>query len=468
MSEDFLHALKAALPQAVFVGADIPARFRADWSGLAPVQPLALVRPRDTAEVSHALSLCNRYRVSVVPQGGLTGLAGGAHPIAGGVALSLDRMKGIEEIDPVMATMTVKAGTPLGMVQAAASEAGLFFGLDLGARDSCAIGGNIATNAGGNRVIRYGMTRESVLGLEVVLADGTVVSSLNKMLKNNAGYDIKQVFIGSEGTLGVITRAVLRLQARPAAIDSAFCGCPDFDAMLTFLQKARLRLGPSLTAFEVMWPSFYDFMTGKLSELRRPFDKSYGGYVLIEASGTDAAQNGELLRGLLAEGLEEGWIADAVLPSSERDARDLWAVRDSVSEYGRVMGPLTAFDVGLPTAKAGAVVAEIERECRRRWPDAIMLSYGHIGDSNLHLVVNIPSAGVHQPHDDIADLIYGLIGRAGGTVSAEHGIGLLKKPYLALSRSPEELQLMARIKKALDPNDILNTGKVAAFAELCR
>lgn len=466
MSDDFLHALTAALPGAVFIGDAIPARYRADWSGLAPVTPLALVRPLDTAGVARTLSLCNLHRVPVVAQGGLTGLAGGAHPIAGGVALSLDRMSGIEEIDPVMATMTVKAGTPLSVVQAAAIEAGLFFGLDLGARDSCSIGGNIATNAGGNRVIRYGMTRESVLGIEAVLADGTVVSSLNKMLKNNAGYDVKQLFIGSEGTLGVITRAVLRLQARPAAIDSAFCACPDFEAVLKLLQQARRRLGASLTSFEVMWPSFYDFMTAKLPQLRRPFAKAHGCYVLIEASGTDAVHNGALLGELLAQGLEEAWITDAVLPASERDARDLWAVRESVSEYGRVIGPLTAFDVGLPTAGTGLVVAEVEGECRRRWPDAIILAYGHIGDSNLHLVINVPALGERQPHDDIADLVYGLVGRAGGTVSAEHGIGLVKKPYLALSRSPQELALMARIKKALDPNDILNTGKVAAFADL--
>ena len=467
MSQEFLDALTAALPDAIFLGDGIPARFRADWSGLSPVMPLALVRPRDTAGVARALSLCNEHRVSVVPQGGMTGLAGGARPIAGGVALSLDRMTGIEEIDPVMATMTVQAGTPLAVVQVAAAEAGLFFGVDLGARDSCSIGGNIATNAGGNRVIRYGMTRESVLGIEAVLADGTVVSSLNKMLKNNAGYDLKQLFIGSEGTLGVITRAVLRLQARPAAIDSAFCACPDFEAVLKLLQQARRRLGASLTSFEVMWPSFYDFMTGRLPQLRRPFDRNHGGYVLVEASGADATQNGALLSELLAAGIEEGWVADAVLPASERDARDLWAVRESVSEYGRVMGPLTAFDVGLPTVGTDGVVAEVESECRRRWPDAIVLAYGHIGDSNLHLVINVPASGDGQPHDEIAALVYGLVGRAGGTISAEHGIGVMKKPYLALSRSPQELALMARVKKALDPNDILNTGKVAAFAELC-
>lgn len=460
---DFIETLKADLGDAVFVGADIPERFLSDWSGLGAVQPLALVRPRSTEEVSATLGLCNRFRIPVVPQGGLTGLAGGAQPLANGIALSLDRMSGIEEIDPVMATMTVKAGTPLSVVQSAALEAGLFFGLDLGARDSCSIGGNVSTNAGGNRVIRYGMAREHVLGMEVVLADGTVVRSLNKMLKNNAGYDLKQLFIGSEGTLGVITRVVLRLQAKPGSIVSAFCGAPDFNAVLKLLQNARSRMGPALTAFEVMWPSFYDYMTGTLPTLRRPLSQSHGVYVLIEASGADAVQNSELLQSVLGQSLEDGFLSDAVVAVSERDARDLWAVRESVSEYSRVLGPLTAFDVGLPTSKAGVFVDEIEREFRRRWPDAIALSYGHIGDSNLHIVVNVPSEGDRQPHDEIAHLVYESVGRAGGTISAEHGIGLLKKPYLPLSKSREELALMARIKHALDPNDILNTGKVVPF-----
>ncbi len=463
MREDFFESLKHELGIDVFFGADIPARFHNDWAGLEPVAPRALVRPRTTEQVSATLRLCDRFRVPVVPQGGLTGLAGGARPIEDGIALSLDRMNGIDEIDSVMATMTVQAGTPLSVIQAAAEGAGLFFGLDLGARDSCVIGGNLSTNAGGNRVIRFGMAREHVLGLEVVLPDGTIVRSLNKMLKNNAGYDLKQLFIGSEGTLGIITRAVLRLQAKPAALASAFCGCPDFPAMLELLKSTRRRMSSALTSFEVMWPSFYDFMTGNLPDLRRAFSEPHGIYVLIEVGGRDADENRAMLENILSDALEEGWVSDAILPSSERETRDLWAVRESVSEYGRLMGPLTAFDVGLPTSAAGRVVGEIEEALKSRWPDAIALSYGHIGDSNLHLVCNIPSAGKTQPHKEITELVFGAIGQAGGTISAEHGIGLQKKPYLKLSRTPEELALMERIKRAIDPNNILNTGKVLSI-----
>ncbi|MDE1994448.1 MAG: FAD-binding oxidoreductase, partial [Rhizobiaceae bacterium] len=353
MTEDFVQSLKNELGADIFFGTDIPPRFYNDWAGLDPVKPLALVRARTTEQVSATLRLCDRFHVPVVPQGGLTGLAGGARPIEGGVALSLDRMNAIEEIDPVMATMTVQAGTPLSTIQAAAEEAELFFGLDLGARDSCVIGGNLSTNAGGNRVIRFGMAREHVLGLEVVLPDGTIIRSLNKMLKNNAGYDLKQLFIGSEGTLGIITRAVLRLQAKPKAFATAFCGCADFPALLELLKSARLRMGSALISFEVMWPSFYDFMTGNLPTLRRALSERHGIYVLIEASGLDADESRALLEEVLSDALEAGAVSDAVLPSSERETRDLWAVRESVSEYGKLMGPLTAFDVGLPTSVAG-------------------------------------------------------------------------------------------------------------------
>jgi FAD/FMN-containing dehydrogenase len=456
----FSEALKIALGPDVCFGDDIPVRFHNDWAGMVAVAPLALVRPRTTEQVSATIRLCNEYKIPVTPQGGLTGLAGGARPIEGGVALSLDRMNVIEEVDTVMATMTVQAGTPLGVAQRAAEEAGLFLGLDLGARDSCVIGGNLATNAGGNRVIRFGMAREHVLGIEVVLPDGTVVTSLNKMLKNNAGYDLKQLFIGSEGTLGVITRAVLRLQAKPAELASAFCACPDFPALLEVLKSARQRLGAALTSFEVMWPSFYEFMIGGLPALRRAFKEEHGIYVLLETGGNDAEENGRLLETVLSDAMEAGWVSDAILPSSERETQDLWAVRESVSEYGKLMGPLTAFDVGLPTSRCGSVVEEIEAAIKARWPDAIALSYGHIGDSNLHVVCNIPSAGKAQPHKEIYELVFGAVAREGGTISAEHGIGLVKKPYLKLSRTQEELALMATIKQALDPNNILNTGKV--------
>jgi FAD/FMN-containing dehydrogenase len=418
------------------------------------------VRPRSTQEVSSALALCNRLRVPLVPQGGLTGLAGGAHPVADCVVMSLERMSGVEEIDAVMGTMTVLAGTRLSEIQEAAEKAGLYFPLDLGARGSCTIGGNLSTNAGGNRVIRYGMARDQVLGLEYVLADGTVIRSLNKMIKNNAGYDLKQLFIGSEGTLGVITRVVLRLQAKPISVATALCGCPDFAAVLSLLKTSRARLGPSLSAFEVMWPSFVECMTNGLPQLRKPFAEAHGVYVLIEASGFDAQGESAHLEGCLASLLEDGVLSDVVIGASESDAQKLWAIRDSVSEYSKVLGPVIGFDIGLPTSSMDTAVVRVQRDIKAQWPDARVLCYGHIGDSNLHVVVNVPSAGASQPSHEVDALVYGLVRGLGGTVSAEHGIGLVKKPFLSFTRSAEEITLMRRLKTLLDPHDTLNPGKV--------
>ena len=457
----FLGRLVAALPPGTVIpGSEAPERYWHDWSTLAPVRPLAVVLPRTTEDVAAALRLCSETGIAAVPQGGLTGLAGGAHPIAGCVVLNVERMTGVEEIDPVMATMTVLAGTPLAAVQAAADDAGFAFMLDLGARGSCSIGGNISTNAGGNRVIRYGMAREHVLGLEFVLADGTVVRSLNKMLKNNAGYDLKQLLIGTEGTLGVITRAVLRLQAKPTSVSTALCRVAEFDAVLALLKGARKRLGPSLTAFEVMWPSFYDTMYGGLPQLRRPLGNAGGIHVIVEASGFDPGRDTERFEECLAGLVEDGVVDDVVVAGSERETREIWAVRESVSEYGRVLGRIIAFDIGLPTTAIGDFVGSATRALTARWPDARVLTYGHIGDSNLHIVVHIPSAGAHQPEHEVDDLVYDMAGAVGGTISAEHGIGTVKKPYLGRSRSEAELATMRRLKLALDPQGILNPGKV--------
>ncbi|MFN3938855.1 MAG: FAD-binding oxidoreductase, partial [Gemmobacter sp.] len=257
----FADRLLAALgPDVVTSGGSVPEAHRHDWSGLAPVEPLALVRPRDTAGVATAVRLCHAAGVGIVPQGGRSGLCGGAHPVAGAIALSLDRMNRVVEIDAQGAVMVAEAGCVLQTAQAAAAEAGLMLAVDLGARGSCTIGGVISTNAGGNQVIRYGMARDQVLGLEAVLADGTILPAMNRLLKNNAGPDLKQLFIGSEGTLGIVTRAVLRLQARPTGTATAFCGVPGTEAVLALLGRLRAGLGPMLTSFEVMWPGFYDRM----------------------------------------------------------------------------------------------------------------------------------------------------------------------------------------------------------------
>ena len=440
----------------------VPPRNHNDWSSLDPERPAILFRPRTTEEVSRLLAACHAHGVPVVPQGGLTGLSGGARPIAGAVALSLERMSGVIELDEASATITVWAGTPLETVQTAAAEAGLQFALDLGARGSCAIGGNVSTNAGGNRVIRYGMARELVLGMEVVLPDGTVVASLNKMLKNNTGYDIRQIFVGAEGTLGVITRLVLRLHPLPACTHAALAGLGDYDAALRLLAGARRRLGPSLSAFEVMWPDYWTLATG-IDGVRDPLSGTHGLYVLIESQGTDEEIDGPRFERFLEAMLEDGVIEDAAMARSLSDVRSFWATRDVAAEFKSVLGPHLAFDVGLPV---GAIDAYV-RACRERLtaevPGCRSVYYGHIGDGNLHLLAWVPGAE-EQPAEGICAVVYDLVRRHDGSVSAEHGIGLTKKAYLPFSRSPEEIELMRVLKRAIDPRNILNPGKILDVA----
>jgi FAD/FMN-containing dehydrogenase len=419
----------------VLIGADVPERNRNDWSTQAPTTPLAVIRPLDAAGVSAALRACREAGVPVVPQGGLTGLCGGARPEDGWVALSMERMVGVEEIDGDSATMTVRAGTPLEAVQRAASDAGFYFALDLGARGSCAIGGNLSTNAGGNRVIRYGMARELVLGLEWVLPDGTIVTSLNKMLKNNAGYDLKQLFIGSEGTLGVITRIVLRLHPQPGCTMSALVALPDYPAVVRLLSAARRGLGPLLSAFEVMWPDYWHVVTERVG-VRPPVSGGHGLYVLVEAQGMDEAVDAPRFQAWLERFAEGGDIADAAVAQSVADTQSFWALRDAFA-----------------TQCKAALLAQI--------PGCQSVYYGHIGDGNVHLVAWVEGLSItEQPKKRMDEVIYGTVRDFKGSISAEHGIGTAKKPYLSYARSAEEIALMRTLKAALDPLNLLNPGKV--------
>jgi FAD/FMN-containing dehydrogenase len=452
MAEAFLAELRAALGDAaVATGADMPERNCSDWSQLPPITPLALVRPVTPDGVATAMRLAHRHGVPVVPQGGLTGLAGGARPVPGGIALSLERLVGIEEID-------ADAGTTLEAVQNAAAEAGFMIAIDLGARGSCAIGGNLATNAGGNRVLRYGMAREMVLGLEVVLPDGTLVNGLHKMLKNNAGYDLKQLFLGSEGTLGVITRAVLRLWPLPSVTAAALCGLADYSAVLRLLRNARRGLGPLLSAFEVMWPDYWDMATGSIPGVRSPLAGSHGCYVLIEAQGSDELDAQRFARWLEAQ-LEDGVLEDAAVANSLREVRDFWTTRDAASEFRTVLGPHAAYDIGLPVA----AMDDYARDCRtalaQALPGCASYFYGHIADGNLHILSLVPGAA-EQPMAEMDEIVYTLVRRYDGTISAEHGIGTKKKSYLHYARSEPELALMRRVKRALDLDGLLNPDKV--------
>lgn len=365
-------------------------------------------------------------------------------------------MNSVVGIDVEQSTLTAQAGCVLETAQNAADEHGLLLGIDLGARGTCTLGGMISTNAGGNQVLRYGTTRENVLGLEAVLADGTVLPAMNSLLKNNVGIDLKQLFIGSEGLLGVVTQAVMRLQPRPTHSATAFVGCPDTKAMLALLSHARGTLGPALTSFEVMWPSFYDLMRSGIGAAH-PLQGPHGLYVILEAGGFDSSVT-EQMEHSLAGAMEAGIVAEAVLARNAREERALWQVRESVAEYGRILGPLTPFDIGLSLSGLDEAVTRMDAALRERWPDVRALFYGHMGDSNLHLVVNVPDVP-SQPSKEIKSVIYDLTREYGGTVSAEHGIGTIKQDVIGHSRSPQELATMRTLKTAMDPRGILNPGR---------
>jgi FAD/FMN-containing dehydrogenase len=359
----------------------------------------------------------------------------------------------------VQRTAVVQAGVVLQTLQEAVDAHDLSFPLDLGARGSATVGGNAATNAGGNRVIRYGMTRDMILGLEVVLADGTVVSSMNHLIKNNTGYDLKQVFIGSEGTLGVITRLVLRLREKPAAQDVAIVAVPDFDCLPKLLKHMDQSLSGSLSAFEVMWQSFYRLVTSAPAKGKPPVSQDHPYYVLVESLGANAGPDSERFVAALGSALEANLISDAAVAKSENDRRAFWALRDDVAQVV-VGGMPVVFDISLPINAMEQYVATLSHDLQSTIGEHRLWIFGHLGDGNLHVIVQVQLKDYLALRPKIEAVVYGPLGKLGGSISAEHGIGLEKKPYLSVCRSDTEMAVMRRLKTALDPAGILNPGKI--------
>jgi len=450
--------LKAALPpDALLAGEGLAGRTE-DWMHLRPMRSTLLLRPASTGEVSTALALCNAAGQPVIVHGGLTGLVHGTDTAHTDVVLSLERMRRIESIDPLQRVAVVQAGVTLQQLQEAADEHGLAFPLDLGARGSATLGGNASTNAGGNRVLRFGMTREMVLGLEAVLADGTVIPAMNRLIKNNSGYDLKQMFIGSEGTLGVITRLVLRLREKPARQDVAFVAVPGFDALAALLKHMDRSLGGGLSAFEVMWPEFYALVTTPPSKGRAPLPHGSPFYVLIESMGGDAAGDAGRFQSAFEKAVAQGLVADAVLAQSQAEVAAIWALRDDVMQTARWGMPF-AFDVSVPIADMQGYVERVKAELRASWPKVRAFVFGHMGDANLHLVIS-PDGLPADARAVVERIVYAPLQQMGGAISAEHGIGLEKKAWLPVSRSQAEIALMRTLKQAMDPKGILNAGRV--------
>jgi FAD/FMN-containing dehydrogenase len=428
-----------------------------------PVLPDVIVKPQNTDQVAGILRICSAAGQAVVPLGGKTGLVGGHFQTGNEIGLSLERMAAIEEIDAHNRTITVQAGCILQVAVEAAAEKNLLLPLDFGARGSATMGGVVATNAGGNMVVRYGMTRDMVLGLEVVLADGTVVNSLNKMLKNNTGYDIKQWFIGAEGTLGIITRVVMRLRPLPRSHNTALVAVNDFSSVAGLLHFLDEQLAGTLSAFEVMWPEFYEYITRQESVHTPPLPHGNSYYVLVETLGSDPHKDAERFETVLGQAMEAGLVADAVLTRSQAERNAIWEIRDDVLELFK-LGPIIPFDVSITIDRMEDFVREI-RAGMEQVENPVCVIFGHLGDSNLHVILGARSA---ENFDSamLELLLYETVGRFEGSVSAEHGIGLAKRDHLHRSRSEEELQLMISMKRTLDPGNILNPNKLLTAAAI--
>lgn len=429
-----------------------------DWTRVWEPDPSAVALPRTTAEVAALLRLCDAHRVPVVPSGGRTGLAGGAVAASGELVLSLERMRRIDPIDVVGGTVRVQAGAITEAVHAAAAEHGLTWPVDFASKGSSQVGGNIATNAGGIRVIRYGTTRQWVLGLEVVTAAGDVLEIGGALEKDNTGLDLRQLFIGSEGTLGVITEATLKLAPLPGPSDVFLFGLADLDAVLALFAKARR--GPFVvSAFELLTAPCLARVAAHRG-LRSPLDAACSHYVVLEVEAPDRGR----IDGWMEEVVDEGLVEDGVVAAGAAQARELWALRESISESLAATGFPHKNDVSLPIARLGAFAARLEDVFAERYPGWEVCLFGHVGDGNLHVNVMKPDdldvdaflARTHEADEALFELVRGF----GGSVSAEHGIGLLKRPWLRFSRSPAELATMRAVKAALDPHGTLNPGKV--------
>ena len=437
---------------AVIGESELAERATSYWDS-SPTEAKALLRLTSTDQVSQALKMCAAQYQTVVVQGGLTGVVAGAVSSAEDIIISLERMHQIESVDAMDGVAIIQAGAILQTVQEQLAEQGFLFPLDLGARGSCTIGGAVATNAGGINVLRYGMMRNLVLGLEVVMADGTVVSSMNQMLKNNTGYDLKQLFIGSEGTLGIVTRVVVKLFPLPKSRQTAMFAVESFDAVVKTLKTMQSELAGTLSAYEVMWNNYYKSVTYEGAH-KAPMDRDYPFYVIAEAEGADPEADQERFQLLLERSLENGDIVDAILPKSTAERDALWIIRE---DFDPAL-PAYLYDVSLPIKSMSTYVGRLEAAISAWRPDATCLVFGHIADGNLHIFTTPFDAGANQERCN--EIIYGCLDGLDGSISAEHGIGLDKKGWLGDSRSEVEIQLMRDLKGLLDPNNLLNPGKV--------
>ncbi|VTZ52348.1 FAD linked oxidase domain protein [Methylocella tundrae] len=429
-------------------------------------EALGIVRPASTQEVAAVVRLCNESRTPIVPQGGNTGLVGGQIPdrSGGAIVLSLQRMRALREIDLASNTMTVEAGMILAHAQAEAGRAGRLFPLSLASEGSCTIGGNLATNAGGTGVIAYGNARDLALGIEAVLADGRIFCGLSKLKKDNTGYDLKDLFIGSEGTLGVITAATLKLFPKPRAVETAFIGLPSPAAAVALLDLAREKAGGEITAFELIPRIGLDFVLAHVKGARNPLAARHEWHVLLELSSQNAEGLGPRLLDMLNAAAESGLVEDAAIAASEAQRAAFWRLREHLSEAQRFEGGSIKHDVSVAITDAPAFLEDVQNVLKEAAPGARLVAFGHLGDGNIHCNVSQPvgadRAAFLARWDAINEAVHAIVIRYGGSISAEHGIGQLKRDLLPQVKDKVAMDLMRALKRTLDPQGILNPGKV--------
>ncbi|WP_282602915.1 FAD-binding oxidoreductase [Paracoccus sp. PARArs4] len=436
----------------------------AEDRGLYRGEALALIRPGSTAEIVECIRICRAAGVAITPQGGNTGLVGGGVP-QGGVILATDRLNRIRSVDALNSTMTVEAGCILQVVQDAAAQADRLFPMSLASEGSCQIGGNLATNAGGTAVLRYGNMRELVLGLEVVLPDGQVLSDLNGLRKNNTGYDLKHLFVGSEGTLGIITAAVLKLFPRPVTRATAMVGVKGPEQALALYDRLRGQCADALSTFEYVDRLALQMALDHGPGCSDPMAEPHPAYALIELTSADAQSDpDQRLEGLLAAAFEADEIRDAVIGASEAQRDGLWRLRESLSEAQKPEGASIKHDVSVPVSRVADFLTRATAACHAHMPDLRVCPFGHFGDGNLHFNLSRPKA--MKDADFLAEypafnrIVHDIVADMGGSISAEHGIGLVKRAELRRYKDPVALAVMERIKSALDPDGLMNPGKV--------
>ena len=453
--------------RGIITAAEDMAPYLADWRGLYQGNAVAVVRPASTAEVAEIVRLCAQTRTPLVPQGGNTGMCGAATPDATGTAvvISLGRMNRIIEVNALNNTMTVEAGCILANIQQAAADVDRLFPLSLGGEGSCVIGGNISTNAGGINVLRYGNTRDLVLGLEAVLPDGRVWDGLRGLRKDNTGYDLKHLFIGAEGTLGIVTQAVLKLFPRPHGNVTAFAGITDPAQAVELLALLRAQCGDGISAFEIISRNCLEMVIRRIPGTRDPLAAPYPWYVLTELT---AAQDGAALRGTveqaLGSGLEKALIMDVVIAETAAQGKALWRMRESIPDAAKVEGLVYRHDIAVAINRIPEFIQTASTALEAAYPGVRIICFGHLGDGNLHFNAFVPgrerSDAVARRMTDVNRLVHDIVQEFGGSISAEHGIGQAKRGELAHYKSAIELDLMRVVKHALDPQNLMNPGKV--------